>query len=188
MAVLGRIYSTGTAEDYKADNALQAQLKITPLSACGTDDIPKAPPVQTPAPFSMTDKPQKVILDMGMEGYFDRMATLMCKVAPPSRDDVAILGRMKEIGIEPCKDFAPDTLEPAVQAALESVPKDALAKIKANRKVMGTTVNGWTITKGLGAYGTDYLKRAVSLPSGGLPTARRMRSIPIQQRTARVPP
>ncbi|WP_417712039.1 DUF1254 domain-containing protein [Roseibium aggregatum] len=161
MAVLGRIYSTGTAEDYKAVNALQAQLKITPLSAWGTDDTPKAPPVQTPAPFSMTDKPQKVILDMGIEGYFDRMTTLMCKVAPPSSDDVAILARMKEIGIEPCKDFAPDALEPAVQAALESVPKDALAKIEANRKVMGTTVNGWTITKGLGAYGTDYLKRAV---------------------------
>jgi hypothetical protein len=53
------------------------------------------------------------------------------------------------------------TLDPAVQAALKDLPKIALQKIEANKNMLGEIVNGWIITKGLGIYGTEYLKRAV---------------------------
>ncbi len=34
-------------------------------------------------------------------------------------------------------------------------------KIAANQKALGAVVNGWVVTKGLGTYGTNYVKRAV---------------------------
>jgi len=43
----------------------------------------------------------------------------------------------------------------------KDIPQTALKKIEASRDSLGEKVNGWVITKGLGAYGTDYMKRAV---------------------------
>jgi len=161
MVILGRTYSDGTDQDYEAVNALQAQYKITPLSAWGKSFEYKAPPVNPNPGFSMTDKPQKAILDMGTEGYFNLMATLMDKAAPPAEADGPILARMAKIGIVPGKPFDISKLDPAVQAALKDLPQTALEKIEANKANLGGMVNGWVITKGLGVYGTDYMKRAV---------------------------
>ena len=72
-----------------------------------------------------------------------------------------MLVKMAGIGIEPCKPFDMGRFDPATQAALKDVPQTALKKIEANRASLGEMVNGWVITKGLGVYGTDYLKRAV---------------------------
>ena len=85
---------TGTEADYKAVNALQAQYKITPLSAWGKPYTPVAPPVNANPGFSMTDKPQTVILDMGTEGYFNLMAKLMAAVTPAPAADAPMLASM----------------------------------------------------------------------------------------------
>lgn len=161
MVILGRTYADGTEADYKAVNALQAELKITPLSDWGTDYSPKAPPVDENTGISMADKPQTVILDMNTKDYFDRLADLMCKAAPPTSEDAQMVAKMAEIGIEPCKPFDISALDADTQNALETLPKDALDHIVTNRDSTGEKVNGWIITKGLGGYGTDYLKRAV---------------------------
>lgn len=161
MVILGRTYSDGTEKDYEAVNGLQAQYSITPLSAWGKPYKYTAPPVDPNPGFSMTDKPQKAILDLGTEGYFNLMTRLMGEAAPPAKADGPILERMARIGIVPGQPFKLSKLEPVVQAALKEVPKLALEKIEANQKSLGEVVNGWVITKGLGVYGTDYLKRAV---------------------------
>jgi hypothetical protein len=161
MVILGRTYADGTEKDYKAVNALQAQYKITPLASWGKPFTPKVPPVDPTPGFSMTDKPQAVIVAMGTKGYFDLMTKLMCKDMPAYAADAPALARFAKIGIEPCKPFALDKLDPAVQEALKNLPKAALEKIGANQASMGKMVNGWLITKGLGVYGTDYMKRAV---------------------------
>lgn len=161
MVILGRIYANGSEADYKIVNKLQAQLKMTPLSAWGKEYTPKAPPVSNNPGFSLTEKPQTVIRDMGTKGYFDLMADLMCKIAPGADEDAPMVAKMSQIGIEPCKPFELTKLDPPVRDALKNLPQEALAKIEANRNIMGEKVNGWTITKGLGGYGTDYLKRAV---------------------------
>ena len=70
MVILGRTYADGTDEDYKAVNALQAQYKITPLSAWGKPFTYVAPPVDPNPGFSMTDKPQQVILAHGHRRLF----------------------------------------------------------------------------------------------------------------------
>ncbi|HME71280.1 MAG TPA: DUF1254 domain-containing protein [Myxococcota bacterium] len=162
MVILGRTYANGTERDYKIVNALQAQYKITPLSAWGKPHTSKAPPVNPNPGFSMTDKPQQVILAMATADYFNMMARLMCKIAPPAAEDAPMLAKMAKIGIEPCKSFDMNKLDPSAQAALKDLPKKALLqKIEANKDRLGEMVNGWIVTKGLGVYGTDYLKRAV---------------------------
>ena len=52
-------------------------------------------------------------------------------------------------------------LDPATQSALKDLGKTALQRIEASKDSLGAIVNGWVVTKGLGVYGTDYMKRAV---------------------------
>lgn len=159
--ILGRTYADGTDQDYKTVNALQAQYSLTPLASYGKPFTFQAPPVDPDTGYSMTDKPQAVILGMDTATYFTKMAKLMCKDAPPAEVDAPLVARMAKIGIEPCKPFDLSKLDPAVQAELKDLPQTALKEIEANKSNMGSVVNGWVISKGLGRYGTDYMKRAV---------------------------
>jgi hypothetical protein len=161
MLILGRTYANGTDADYAAVNALQEQYKLVPLSSFGKSFAFKAPPVDPNPGYSMTDKPQSVILKMSAEEYFDRLARLMGTAAPPASEDGAMLARMAQIGIVPGQPFSSAKLSPGLREAMRDLPQRALATIGAGRPSLGTEVNGWTMTKGLGRYGTDYLKRAV---------------------------
>ncbi len=161
MVILGRTYADGTQEDYAAVNKLQAQYKITPLSAWGKPYTYHAPPVNPNPGVSMTEAPQTAILALGTAGYFDLMAKLMGGAAPPAAADAPILARMAKIGIVPGQPFDMTKLDPAVQGALKEVPTTALKKIEASKDNLGAMVNGWVVTKDLGTYGTNYIKRAV---------------------------
>jgi hypothetical protein len=161
MVILGRTYADGTDQDYAAVNALQAQYKIVPLSAYGKSYTYQAPSVNPNPGFSMTDKPQSVILDMDTSTYFNMMARLMGGAAPPASEDAPMLARMAKIGLAPGQPFEMAKLDPAMQAALKDLGKTALQRIEANKDSLGTMVNGWIVTKGLGVYGTNYMKRAV---------------------------
>jgi hypothetical protein len=161
MVILGRTYADGTDQDYTAVNALQAQYKIVPLSAYGKSYAYQMPPVDPNPGFSMTDAPQKVILDMDTSTYFNMMARLMGGAAPPAPEDAPMLARMAKIGLVPGQPFDMAKLEPAVQTALKDLGKAGLQHIEANKNSLGAIVNGWVVTKGLGVYGTDYMKRAV---------------------------
>lgn len=160
MVILGRTYANGTDADYAVVNTLQAQYKITPLSAWGHSFTPAAQPIVHDPGFSMTDKPQAVIRDLGTAGYFDMMARSMGGPAPPATADAPMLARMARIGLVPGRPFE-KALDPTVQAALADIPKTALKTIEDSKSRMGKLVNGWVVTRGLGVYGTDYLKRAV---------------------------
>jgi hypothetical protein len=114
---------------------------------------------------------------MGVEGYFNMMAELLGGVAPPPEADATILAEMAKLGIVPGRKFEMFSLDPAVQTAIKDVPQVALEKIEANKPLIGVVVDGWILTKGLGDYGTDYLKRAVvaAFGWGGQPsTGRRL--------------
>jgi hypothetical protein len=169
LVILGRIYADGSETDYTAVNALQTQLDLRPLSAVGKDYQYVEPTVDPQPGFSMTDKPQQVILDMGSEGYFSLLAKLMCEDAPPTAEDAQMLAKMAKIGVAPCDPFDMSALEPAMQTALKTLPQEAVQYIEANKSKMGKTVDGWVFTMGLGRYGTDYLKRAVVAAAFGWP-------------------
>jgi hypothetical protein len=161
MVILGRTYADGTEQDYAAVNALQAQYKIVPLSEYGKSYTYQTPPVNPNPGISMTDKPQWVILDMDASTYFNMMARLMGGAAPPAPEDAPILARMAKIGLVPGQPFEMVKLDPAALAALKDLGKTALQRIEASKDSLGAMVNGWIITKGLGVYDTNYMKRAV---------------------------
>jgi len=161
MVILGRTYADGTDQDYAAVNALQAQYKVVPFSAYGKSYTYKMPPVDPNPGFSMTDKPQSVILDMDTSAYFNMMARLMGGAAPPAPKDAPMLARIARIGLVPGRPFDMAKLDPAVQTGLKDLGKTALQRIAASKDSLGAMVNGWIVTKGLGVYGTDYVKRAV---------------------------
>jgi hypothetical protein len=161
MVILGRTYADGTEQDYKTVNALQAQYEIVPLSAYGKPYEYKTPPVNPNPGFSMTDAPQKVINAMDTSTYFNMMAKLMGEAAPPAPEDAPILARMARIGLVPGQTFDMTKLDPAVQAVLKDINPAAMKRIEENKNSLGAMVHGWVVTKGLGQYGTNYMKRAV---------------------------
>lgn len=160
MVILGRIYADGSEEDYKKVNALQNQLKLTPLSSWGKNYQYKAPPVEIDPGFSMTSKPQEVINNMDISTYFNTMMKLMEKKAPPASEDAPLLARMSKIGLIPGQPFDINKFDSDVQAGLNKVGKESMELINDYQKKLGRVQNGWVITTKLGVYETDYLKRA----------------------------
>lgn len=155
--LLGRIYCTGTPEDYAAVHAIQDQCKIVPLSAWGKDWTP--PAGQVDASIDM----KKAVRDQvnGLSGveYFTLLAELL-KTNPPAAADAPILPTLAHIGIVPGKDFDPSTADPAV---LNRVPKISFDRIMLQFITGGDfkRVNGWLYSTNMGVYGTDYTQRAL---------------------------
>lgn len=89
------------------------------------------------------------------------LAKLMGSAAPPAPEDAPILARMAKLGIVPGQPFDMSKLDTAVQAALKDVNGAAMKQIADNKASLGVVVNGWVVTKDLGVYGTNYMKRAV---------------------------
>jgi hypothetical protein len=156
--ILGRIYCTGTPQDYKAVHTLQDQFKLVPLSAYGKSYTPPAGKVDPSIDMKIAVRQQVDRLEAG--AYFKLLATLM-KDNPPAAADAPMVAKMAQIGIVPGQDFDISKLDPAVVKGLARVPKAGGEKIMAHYKDVGTMVNGWTFTLKTGSYGTDYLQRAL---------------------------
>jgi hypothetical protein len=161
--LLGRIYCTGTPEDYKAVHALQDQMAAVPLSSYGKPYTP-TPGTVDPSIDKKTAVREQV---NAMDGasYFKLFAELL-KTNPPTTDDAPMVAKLAKIGIVPGQDFDPSKLEPGVAAGIAKAPKPAQDKIAAWMKeslVAGDAQleNGWTFTTKTGIYGTNYLQRAL---------------------------
>jgi hypothetical protein len=156
--ILGRIYCTGTPQDYREVHTFQDQLSLVPLSAFGKT---YTPPVGRIDPnIDMKTAVRDQVNGLDAETYFKLMTTLM-KDNPPAAADAPILARMSRIGIVPGEAFDISKLEPAAAAALRNVPQLAAGNIQASLLSAGTFVNGWGIMLKTGVYGTDYLDRAL---------------------------
>jgi hypothetical protein len=155
--VLGRTYSTGTAADYAAVNAIQAQYKLTPMSAWGK---PYTPPQGVVNPAWDTKDPVRDQVD-AIDGatYFRLLAQLM-KTNPPAAADAPMVAAMAKIGLVPGQDFDPAKLDPTASAAVQAAPRPAQAAIMGLLKEVALT-NGWSVFTKLGVYGTEYRLRAL---------------------------
>src|SRR6478736_8884467 len=100
--LLGRIYCTGTPEDYKAVHELQDECKLVPLSSYGK---PYTPPEGKVDPsIDMKTAVREQVNRMDAVAYF----TLLCKLMksnPPAAADAPEVARFSRIGLVPGKDF-----------------------------------------------------------------------------------
>jgi hypothetical protein len=165
LGVLGRTYALDTPEDLAIVHKLQDQYKVQPLSSWGKEYTFVAPPVVDTG-IKMDEGPQKVILDLGAEGYFNWLTRLMGSAAVPPAEDAPALAEMAKLGIVPGQKFDLSKLDPDVQAALKQVPQLATDKLNESWASFGTDKNGWRVTTTGAVYGTDYLTRAVWASNG----------------------
>jgi hypothetical protein len=156
--IIGRTQTDGP-DDYAAVNALQAQYKLTPLSAFGKPYTPPAGVVD-PA-IDMKVGPGEQVAKMDSTTFFKTLARLMT-ANPPSAADAPVLARLARIGIVPGHEFDPSKLDPAIARELEKSVQLAVEQLQAAGKKWGKPVNGWNVPPmNVGAFGTDYGFRAV---------------------------
>jgi len=161
--VLGRIYCTGTPEDYKAVHALQDKVSAVPLSAYGKPYTPEPGKVDPGVDMKTAAREQVNALDAA--AYFKLFAELL-KTNPPAAEDAPMVAELAKIGIVPGQDFDATKLDPAVAKGLASAPKPAQDKIMEWMKegvVAGDfkLEHGWLFTTKTGLYGTGYRQRAL---------------------------
>jgi hypothetical protein len=155
--ILGRIYCTGTPEDYDAVHKMQDDISVVPLSAYGQPYPP--PPVTVDTNIDMTTPVRNQVNSLSAENYFTLLARLM-KDNPPAAADAPMVGKMAKLGIVPGQNFDINQFGPDVAKALQGVPKPAFEKIMGHYNDAGTFTNGWIFTTKAGVYGTEYLQRA----------------------------
>ena len=156
--LLGRIYCTGTPEDYKAVHALQDKFSLVPLSSYGKPYTPV--PGEVDNNFDMKKPVRDQVDAMGIYEYFTYLARLM-KTNPPAAEDAPMVARMAKIGLVPGQDFDSSKLDAFDKEAIRAVPKAAQLKITEYFKQAGKPINGWMFTTKTGLYGTDYIQRAL---------------------------
>jgi hypothetical protein len=91
--LLGRIYCTGTPEDYAAVHALQDQFKLVPLSSYGKPYTP--PPGRVDPSIDMKTAVRDQVNRMDAVAYFTLLAQLM-KANPPAAADAPALATFCE--------------------------------------------------------------------------------------------
>jgi hypothetical protein len=156
--IIGRTKTDGPA-DYEAVNKIQAGFKISPLSRWGkaAESV-----VGTVDPSVDMKSPPKLTVDTMPAGQFFAYAAEVLKLHPPHITDQPILAQMRRIGIERGKSFDIDKVDPAIKAALVTVPQDAQSLMAWKVASLARVANGWSMnTDTMGVYGNYYLKRAI---------------------------
>lgn len=155
--LLGRIYCTGTPEDYAEVHKLQDAFKLVPLSSYGKPYTPPPGTVDPSVDMKMAVREQ--VNRMDAVSYFTLLSKLM-KDNPPAAADALQIAKFARIGIVPGQDFDASKLKADF---LKRVPEVAFDRImiqfKINKEVRDE--KGWGFTTKTGIYGTDYLMRAL---------------------------
>lgn len=154
--IIGRTQaSTAT---YPTVNAFQDGMTIIPLSAW-----PGPPPTVRgtvdPAVDDITP-PLRQVFGMSAEEFFGRAAELLT-IHPPHFNDYPIRERMARLGFVAGEPFHLAKADSVVQDAITAAVPIAQQKITQFQHRIGRKANGWQLnTETMGAWGTDYLKRA----------------------------
>lgn len=161
--LLGRIYCTGTPEDYAAVHLLQDEISVVPLSAYGKPFT--LPASRVDPSIDMKTAVREQVNALSVEEYFTLLGRLM-KDNPPAAADAPMFEKMAKIGIVPGQPFDGAKLNPVAREAFSLVPRIANEKIMLWMKegiAAGDMKleNGWLFTTKTGQYGTNYIQRAL---------------------------
>ena len=162
--ILGRIYCTGTPEDYQAVHELQDQFSFVPLSSYGKPYTP--PPGVVDEKFDMKTAVRKQVNAMSLEEFFSYLAQLL-KTNPPKPEDAPHGGADGQDRHRPGAGLRP---QQAAGAGRESSIRNWRSWKWSKTMKAKKPVNGWLYwISDAGSYGTDYEQRAmVTLIGPGL--------------------
>jgi hypothetical protein len=156
--LLLRIQTNGK-KDYSTVHNFQKGFTVTPLSAWNkkSTSAKLEEQVSSHETVDLKTAPVDQVVAMDASRFFTLFAQAL-KKNPPLAGDKPMLNVLKIIGIVPGKDFVPDiTILQAMQKGIQAAKKEMQEKSTE----LGNKENGWLMVYDAGAYGTDYLKRAV---------------------------
>jgi len=156
--MLGRIYCSGTPDDYAAVHALQDQFKLYPLRARGSDDVPPAGTVDPTVDMKTPVRDQ--VNGLTASAYFTLLADLM-KKNPPAPKDAPALAHFKAIGLVAGESFDAKAVDARWEKRLPQLSFDRIMLHFKDSHGDFADSNGWGYTTKTGLYGTDYLQRAL---------------------------
>jgi hypothetical protein len=157
MVVWGRIGVNGP-DDVKNANAIQDELRLTPLSQFGKSKDQVAPDVQFSEQRVAYEKPAD--LPEGLEFYF-KLARALKYTPPKPTQDVVVADSLSQIGFKNGNTtFDYKSLSDAQKSGLVEAYQFAMYVMDVNAQTAGTEVNGWRWSPKSGIMGTDYLFRA----------------------------
>src|SRR6516162_4338505 len=110
--LLGRIYCTGTPEDYKVVHKLQDQISLVPLNSYGKPYTP-APGTADPS-IDMKTAVREQVNALSVEQYFTLLAKLMVD-NPPCAADKSMVKKLAKLGIVPGQPFDESKLGPVAK-------------------------------------------------------------------------
>ncbi|WP_328392003.1 DUF1254 domain-containing protein [Nocardia sp. NBC_00416] len=154
----GRVEVRGPA-DVPAVRAVQAQLRLAPLSAWNTRAATESDSIPGNQDWSESAGHDSVA-QMPARDFFERMCKLMVD-NPPAPDDDTAMRRFATIGIRPG-----GSPEGVSTGELDAGAEAAKAKIAAYVDPATQLRNGWVIALNVGRYGTNYLLRAATAHRG----------------------
>jgi hypothetical protein len=154
--IVGR--TEASVATYDKVHAFQSGLKITPLSAWGSE-----PPVVTgkvdPAVDDETE-PLRQVFAMDAAKFFAYASELLQEHAPHFQD-YPVLDRLARIGFNLGESFDLGKADEVVRSALTKAVGAAQKQITDKQTRLGWNVNGWRMmTENIGNFGTAYLQRA----------------------------
>jgi hypothetical protein len=152
--LLGRIYCTGTPEDYAAVHALQDAFKLQPLSTWDKDYAP--PPGKVDSAIDMKTPVRDQVNRLSTSEFFTLLADLMRR-NPPAAADAPVTERFKAFGLVPGRSFDAKSLDSRWDKRLPQLSYDRIMLHLTSLK----RENGWLFTTKTGLYGTDYVQRAL---------------------------
>ncbi|MBB3699444.1 DUF1254 domain-containing protein [Flammeovirga yaeyamensis] len=152
----GRLYSSGK-EDYPMVNAIQDEIKLTPLSAWGSDYTPPTEVALTDIEFPMDVN--ESVQKMSAEEFFSNLNRLLVGNLTYEADK-DVIHHFKKINIEAGQDFNLNEFSDDVQKAIKEGFQEGHEKLEEIIAHLGEIKNGWTLTYDMGRYGTEYELRA----------------------------
>lgn len=157
----GRTQVNNSEDGATVVKQIQQGYQLTPWSSYGKKYTP--PAGKTDSLLSMK-APSLQLIEMKVADFFSLLNRLM-NANPPAPADSAILIRIRKLGIAPGKPFDTTAFSPAFMDSLGTLPQWC-KKYFSELAMKQPKVNGWSMQRGLGNYGTRYSVRAMIASRG----------------------
>lgn len=137
--LVGRTYSSGTAQDYDAVHAIQDQYTLVPFALFGKPNPTREKGAVDPN-IDMTTPPRDQIDKLDAAEFFKRLGQLM-KNNPPAPQDAPMVAILTRLGV--VNDIDMSKLPTSVTQGLSRVPETARRKIMASTAARNKRMGGW---------------------------------------------